>query len=561
MAIAAAVLWLLVAMAPVQAQSFGYVGVLARYGAAVADGDHDFRVRLFDAAEGGSELAPAVELPAVPVEAGAFALQLDFGDAVLAAPAAWLQLEVRGVGEAGYDVQQPRQRLTGVPLAFFSDHAGSVAWAGIEGVPAGFADGIDADALAALQCGEGETPRFVEATGQWTCGAAARDGRGVLSGDGAPAADLGADGDFYIDTLVPALYGPKSAGAWGAATALVGPQGVPGPTGPQGASGPQGPQGEPGLAAGETPYPAQRIGRIEFSDAPIQVEPGLRGLPVHAFSSSLHRPVTNSGSRLEAGPPVIDRVSVDVDPVSAVALLARLATGVPFEVGTATLWVGTPEAEVPLLQLGKAAVTRLELRPASDGSRRDLARVELAFGSWRIERAGEAFAFDVIANQTDMAPGADCTGLLQDLAYTDPVFWNTQDELLVELPHDALTSERDWVIMGDRPNVLPPIVAAPQLRIVLPGGTASGGVLDHAAVCAAALVFDRELPASTLRRRIADGVEPWSIAWETLWVSQFAISSRPDGSLQASWRVEPSVVRVHSGGTSICFDRVNSVSC
>jgi hypothetical protein len=51
------------------------------------------------------------------------------------------------------------------------------------------------------------------------------DGKTVRSGSGAPAAELGIDGDFYIDTTAHALYGPKTTGAWGSATSIVGPQG------------------------------------------------------------------------------------------------------------------------------------------------------------------------------------------------------------------------------------------------------------------------------------------------------------------------------------------------
>jgi hypothetical protein len=47
----------------------------------------------------------------------------------------------------------------------------------------------------------------------------------VRSGAGAPAAGLGVVGDFYIDTTAEAIYGPKTAGGWGAATSLIGPPG------------------------------------------------------------------------------------------------------------------------------------------------------------------------------------------------------------------------------------------------------------------------------------------------------------------------------------------------
>jgi len=60
---------------------------------------------------------------------------------------------------------------------------------------------------------------------------------GILSGSGAPAAGLGLDNDFYIDTTNDDIYGPKTSGAWGSATSLIGPTGATGPTGPAGADG------------------------------------------------------------------------------------------------------------------------------------------------------------------------------------------------------------------------------------------------------------------------------------------------------------------------------------
>ena len=66
------------------------------------------------------------------------------------------------------------------------------------------------------------------------------DGKSVLNGSGAPAGGTGAEGDFYIDTAADAIYGPKTGGAWGSATNLVGPAGATGPTGPAGADGADG---------------------------------------------------------------------------------------------------------------------------------------------------------------------------------------------------------------------------------------------------------------------------------------------------------------------------------
>lgn len=62
-------------------------------------------------------------------------------------------------------------------------------------------------------------------------GAPGANGKTLLSGSGAPGSGTGAEGDFYIDTTADAIYGPKTAGAWGSATSLIGPTGPAGPAG------------------------------------------------------------------------------------------------------------------------------------------------------------------------------------------------------------------------------------------------------------------------------------------------------------------------------------------
>lgn len=59
------------------------------------------------------------------------------------------------------------------------------------------------------------------------------DGKTVRNGAGAPSGGLGVDGDFYIDTTASSIYGPKTSGAWGSPTSLLGPGG----SSPAGAAG------------------------------------------------------------------------------------------------------------------------------------------------------------------------------------------------------------------------------------------------------------------------------------------------------------------------------------
>ncbi|MBL7765025.1 MAG: tail fiber domain-containing protein, partial [Chitinophagaceae bacterium] len=90
-------------------------------------------------------------------------------------------------------------------------------------------------------------------------GANGSNGKTVLNGNVNPGAGTGVDGDFYINTATNQIFGPKTAGAWGSGTSLVGPAGATGATGPQGPTGATGAQGPAGLlssgsAAGNTPY-------------------------------------------------------------------------------------------------------------------------------------------------------------------------------------------------------------------------------------------------------------------------------------------------------------------
>ena len=106
--------------------------------------------------------------------------------AALSGPEQWVAITVNGTE------QTPRQRLLSVPFALRSGNSGNT----------------------------------------------------VLSGTINPATTIGANGDFYINTANRTMYGPKTAGAWGNATTLVGPQGA---KGDKGSTGPQGPQGQVGV--------------------------------------------------------------------------------------------------------------------------------------------------------------------------------------------------------------------------------------------------------------------------------------------------------------------------
>lgn len=68
-------------------------------------------------------------------------------------------------------------------------------------------------------------------------------GSTILSGSGAPSNGTGSNGDFYINSTNYDIYGPKTAGAWGSATSLIGPTGATGSAGATGAAGTTGATG------------------------------------------------------------------------------------------------------------------------------------------------------------------------------------------------------------------------------------------------------------------------------------------------------------------------------
>jgi hypothetical protein len=124
-------------------------------------GTCDFEFRLFSVATGGSQLGQSNQTLAVAT--GLFATSLDFG-AAFPGPKRWLEAAVRCPAGAGAFTVLPRQELTPTPYAIRS---ASSAWAGLTGVPSGFADDLDNDVLASLACGTDQAVRWTGS--QWAC--------------------------------------------------------------------------------------------------------------------------------------------------------------------------------------------------------------------------------------------------------------------------------------------------------------------------------------------------------------------------------------------------------
>jgi len=79
-------------------------------------------------------------------------------------------------------------------------------------------------------------------------GADGLDGKTILNGILLPSNDLGVNGDFYIDTFLAKIHGPKSGNVWPSGISIIGADGAQGIQGIQGIQGVAGPTGEGGSA-------------------------------------------------------------------------------------------------------------------------------------------------------------------------------------------------------------------------------------------------------------------------------------------------------------------------
>ena len=116
---------------------FTYQGQLKSDGQPVG-GECDMAFRLYDDAGAGSQVGNAITRT-VAISAGLFGVDLDFGADVFDGSARWLEIVVQCTGDSGY-ASLGRQELTAAPYAHYALRA---PWSGLDGIPAGFADGVD----------------------------------------------------------------------------------------------------------------------------------------------------------------------------------------------------------------------------------------------------------------------------------------------------------------------------------------------------------------------------------------------------------------------------------
>ncbi len=212
--------------------SFSYQGQLM-VGNQPAEGACDLRLSLFDAAEDGAMIGATIDAERTPVDAGVFAVELDFGAEALAvdtdgAGGRFLEIEARcpaGVGR--FETLAPRQSITPAPFARLAHRA-------LE------SDNATGDITPrSLSIGD---ELVIDADGNWvgdTAGLEGPQGPEGPEGPAGPAGQPGEQGEPGADGADGADGAPGPQGD-------PGPSGVPGPPGSAGSPGQPGQQGPPG---------------------------------------------------------------------------------------------------------------------------------------------------------------------------------------------------------------------------------------------------------------------------------------------------------------------------
>jgi hypothetical protein len=120
--------------------TFSYQGYVEQGGIPVT-AVCDFQFSLFDALTAGVQIGSTLTRANVSVTGGIFVVQLDFGVTAFAGADRYVAISVRcPAGGGAYTALTPRQAITPAPYATYATRA---PWAGLQGVPAGFADGVD----------------------------------------------------------------------------------------------------------------------------------------------------------------------------------------------------------------------------------------------------------------------------------------------------------------------------------------------------------------------------------------------------------------------------------
>ena len=99
-----------------QTTAFSYQGQLSDAGA-LANGSYDLRFALFDTVAGGVQIGGTQTVPAVPVSAGVFTVQLDFGVGAFPGANRFVEIAVKPAGAGSFTTLAPRQQISSSPYS------------------------------------------------------------------------------------------------------------------------------------------------------------------------------------------------------------------------------------------------------------------------------------------------------------------------------------------------------------------------------------------------------------------------------------------------------------
>jgi hypothetical protein len=95
-----------------------------RSGVAVSD-TYSMIFRLFDAATAGTQVGTTQTVNGIVATNGLFSATIDFGAGIFTGQALWLDVQVKGSGDASYTSMSSRQPITAVPYALFAVNGGT----------------------------------------------------------------------------------------------------------------------------------------------------------------------------------------------------------------------------------------------------------------------------------------------------------------------------------------------------------------------------------------------------------------------------------------------------
>jgi hypothetical protein len=112
-----------------------------------------------------------------------------------------------------------RANFTASPLKTFAMNISKITWVALAVMPLSMGSCSKTDPATPQSASRVEID--LKASQKWV---SLSDGAALLNGNGSPAADVGANGDYYIDKTDAYLFGPKKITGWGDPTDLKAPK-------------------------------------------------------------------------------------------------------------------------------------------------------------------------------------------------------------------------------------------------------------------------------------------------------------------------------------------------